>query len=266
MFPRTKDFNVLETLARAEAARPAWVALRGFFRVVRGKQEELGKRYRAIDQDKDLTAEARSRRAKEILSEMSEAVETAWRGFLEAHRQAVADLDAAIGRDGTPNPFRPPTVAVNELSASDQVLARLALAQHEQTGRVARLLAEASIERRFDRALEDRSGAALVKLLESVHASGDALVRHVFEGYARSRLDELSEPQRRVFDVAMEGVREAQLSEEARLLSDHRDALNQALQFSEGVRAEAKLEDFLTSGRSIAFQVAPQMLGELATG
>ena len=265
---RIKDFSILGMMTERPTLKAAWGALDGFNRTVRSLQRELGLEHAKIASNKDLTIEARERRLAGVTAKLRAGVEASLDVFTKAKTAAVEEIDGTIEKLLDRDPLPAPPVDFAGLGESDKVLARLSLANHEQSARVARLLVEQKVDKLLDRALaadKDSSGGTLLKL--HAQLGDDPLALSVLEsgGVARVRA-EGSLAQRTAFEFAVSGAREARLPDAGRLLLDHRDALEETEQLLPAIVGDTKGDRFLSDGYAPALGVAPQVFGDELAG
>jgi hypothetical protein len=103
-------------------------------------------------------------------------------------------------------------------------------------------------------------------LYETLTEESDPLVLRAFERAAPRRLRaEGSSAVAEALSEIVEQAREARLPEAAKALLDHRDALDEATNYTVAVHGETATEEFLF-GKSLALNLASQTIGSVFAG
>ncbi len=262
MSRRTEKFEVIPGRL-PDVMKPGWGALRNFYLVVRAQQREVGKAFTEVRANSDLTAEARLRREAELRKEMKDAIEPAWETLVAEREKTGSEVERIIDQELNVDPLAPSKVRFSELSAAETELAKLSIDQREATNRVARLLVDDKVDRMLDRAFArdtHKDGAPIFQIYQLLNEAADPLTLRAFEsqGLARIRA-EGSQATAQALSVMVEAAREARLPEAAKALLDHRDALSESVNFTEGVHGETTTDEFL-AGKSLVLGMAPQMI------
>jgi hypothetical protein len=263
MARRTENFEVTPGKV-PDVMKAGWGALQNYYQVVRAQKREGGKKFAELQANRDLTAEARQRREAEIREEVRKSIELAWAALRTASEKVGSEIEALVDQELNVDPLVGPEIRWSELDAAGKELAKLSIAERAATDRVASLLADGRVDGMLDRAFDrdpHGDGGPVLELYQGLAEAGDPMLLRAFEGAGLARIRmEASETTVTVLSTMVEAAREARLPDAVKELLDHRDALNESVNYTAAVHGEAATDEFLV-GKSLALDLASQTIG-----